>query len=111
ASAALVLLGFSLAAPAAALGLETIAGPVLRRVGGYEAALGARYLRDAVARTGAVIAALMASVGMLVALTIMVGSFRRTVDTWVSQPIRGDLYVERVGHRLNASTTALPPEL
>jgi putative ABC transport system permease protein len=33
------------------------------------------------------------------------------VDTWVSQTIRGDLYVEPVGHRLNASTTVLPPDL
>ena len=38
----------------------------------------------------------------------MVSSFRRTVDTWVAQTIRGDLFVEPVGHRENFGATALP---
>jgi putative ABC transport system permease protein len=58
-----------------------------------------------------VIAAVMVSVGMMVALSIMVGSFRRTVDVWIGQSVRGDLYVEPVGHRLNLGSTVLPPAL
>jgi len=111
AAAFLVLAGFAAATPPATLALETLAGPLLRRAAGIEAALGARYLREAVARTSAVTAALMVAVGMMVALTIMVGSFRATVDTWVGQTIRGDLYVEPVGHRLNQAATALPRAL
>ncbi|HET7225055.1 MAG TPA: ABC transporter permease, partial [Candidatus Eisenbacteria bacterium] len=72
-------------------------------------ALGARALGDAVARTGVAAAALMVAVAMLVAFGIMVSSFRRTVDTWITQTIRGDLYVEPVGHRLSGSATVLPP--
>src|ERR1044071_1878423 len=53
----------------------------------------------------------MVSVGMLVGLTIMVGSFRGTVDTWITQSLRGDLYVEPVGHRASQRATALPPAL
>src|SRR5262249_39872707 len=49
--------------------------------------------------------------GMLVALTVMVRSFRRTVETWVTQTLRGDLYVEPVGHRASQRATVLPPEL
>jgi putative ABC transport system permease protein len=78
---------------------------------GIEIALGTRALRETVARTSTVVAALMVAVGMLVALTIMVGSFRRTVDTWITQTLRGDLYVEPVGHRVSGAATALPPEL
>jgi len=46
-----------------------------------------------------------------VALTIMVRSFRRTVDTWVAQSLRGDLYVEPVGHHASQRATALPASL
>jgi putative ABC transport system permease protein len=107
-SAALLLLGFSLAAPAVVVATSRAAEPLLRRVAGISAGLGARDLREAAARTGAIVAALMVAVGMMVALSIMVGSFRRTVATWVGQTIRGDLYVEPVGHRLAAAATALP---
>jgi putative ABC transport system permease protein len=107
-AAFLVLIGFTLLAPGFTLLVERLAGPSLRRLLGIEAALGARYLREGVARTGVVVAALMVSVGMMVALAIMVGSFRHTVDLWVGQTIRGDLYVEPAGHRSNASATSLP---
>ncbi len=111
ASAFLTLAGFSLLAPAATLLGERAGAPLARRLCGIEGALGARFLREAVARTSVAVAALMVAVGMLVALEVMVGSFRRTVDTWVRQSIRGDLYVEPLGHRLNGSATRLPPEL
>jgi putative ABC transport system permease protein len=38
-----------------------------------------------------------------------VRSFRSTVDTWITQSIRGDLYVEPFGHRELGGATALPP--
>ena len=107
-SAFLALVGFALLAPAfVRLGESTMA-PLLRSLAGVVGMLGTRYLRDAIARTGAAVAALMVAVGMWVALDIMVGSFRRTVDTWVTQTIRGDLYVEPVGHRENLGIAALP---
>lgn len=110
-SAFLILAGGAALAPAFSLAVESLSGPVLRRLFGWEAALGARSLRDAVARTSAVVASILVAVGMMVALTVMVTSFRHTVDTWVTQTLRGDLYVEPVGHRLNGSTTVLPAAL
>ena len=105
-----VLAGFSLLAPFATLAAERITRPLARTLG-IEVALGARALRETVARASTVVAALMVAVGMLVALTVMVGSFRRTVDTWITQSLRGDLYIEPVGHRVSAGATSLPPEL
>src|SRR5262249_46071061 len=67
--------------------------------------------RENAARASVVVAALMVAAGMLVALTIMVRSFRRTVDTWVTQTLRGDLYVEPVGHRASQRATVLPGSL
>jgi len=47
----------------------------------------------------------------MVALNVMVASFRRTVDTWIGQSLRGDLYVEPAGHRVSLGATALPESL
>lgn len=107
-SAFLLLAGFALAAPAFTLLCEALAAPVMSRLGGLEGVLGTRNLRDAVARTSVVVAALMVSVGMMVALSIMVGSFRQTVRVWVDQTILGDLYIEPIGRRVAGSATALP---
>ncbi len=110
AAAFLVLAGFSLLAPLWTLGCERIASPIARRFG-IAATLGARSVRENAARASVVIAAVMVAVGMLVALSVMVGSFRLTVDTWITQSIRGDLYVEPLGHRTSGRATALDPAL
>ncbi len=110
-SAFLVILAFSLLAPGFTLMCERFASGPAERLGGIEGALGARYLKEAVARTSVVVASLMLAVGMMVALSIMVGSFRRTVDTWITQTIRGDLYIEPVGHRASLGATMLPDSL
>ena len=106
-SAALLVGGFSLLAPAFTLLCEQLSQPVVRLLAGIEGVLGARYLRDAVARTSVVVAALMVAVGMLVGLSVMVGSFRKTVDVWVNQSIRGDLYVQPVGRDVSGGATVL----
>lgn len=111
AAAFLVIAGFSLLAPAWTLACERLAAAPAEALAGIEGALGVRALREAVARASVVVASLMLAVGMMVALSIMVGSFRRTVDTWITQTLRGDLYVEPVGHRLSLAATALPDSL
>lgn len=110
-SAFFVIVGFSLLAPGFTLIAERAIRPLAGRLAGIEGMLGTRYLRESVARASVVVAALMLAVGMMVALTIMVGSFRRTVDTWITQTLRGDLYVEPVGHRASLGATALPDAL
>lgn len=110
-SAFLVILGFALLAPGFTLWSERWVAWPAAWLGGIEGALGARYLKEAVARTSVVVASLMLAVGMMVALSIMVGSFRRTVDTWITQTIRGDLYIEPVGHRSSLGATVLPESL
>jgi putative ABC transport system permease protein len=109
-AAFLVVAGFSLLSPAWTLGVERLASRLARRFG-VAVTLGARSLRENAARASVVVSALMVSVGLLVALTVMVRSFRRTVDTWVTQTLRGDLFVEPVGHHASLRATVLPPEL
>jgi putative ABC transport system permease protein len=108
ASAFVALVGFALLSPVALrLGSRLLGAPV-RRLFGVAGTLGARYVADTVLRSSVVIAAIMVAVGMTVAMSIMVGSFRGTVDRWITQTLRGDLYVEPVGRRENAGAAALP---
>lgn len=111
AAAFLVVAGFALLAPAATLGCERLAARPAAAWWGIEGALGARYLRESLARAAAVVASLMLAAGMMVALEVMVGSFRRTVDTWITQTIRGDLYIEPIGHRVSQGATVMPDSL
>lgn len=110
-SAFLTLCGFSLLAPAFTLICERLGDRVLRYPTGVAGRLGSRYLREAVARTSVVVAALMVAVGMMVGMSIMVGSFRNTVDLWITQSIRGDLYAQPIGRRAGGAVTAIPPDV
>jgi putative ABC transport system permease protein len=88
----LLFVGFALLAPWS-----------LRHLGARAAVLGgrrrapfflaARYVRDSGTRTAVSVGALITAVALFCALVIMVHSFRRTVEVWVSQTIAGDLFV------------------
>jgi putative ABC transport system permease protein len=106
-SAALALTGTSLLAPAAVRIGARLARRPLAGAFGVSATLGAGYLTESLVRSAVVVAAIAVSVGMTVGLTLMVGSFRRTVDTWITQTVRGDLYVEPAGHRISGPASRL----
>jgi putative ABC transport system permease protein len=68
-------------------------------VGGWlaHAALG-----GAIGRVAVSVAALAVSLAMMVAITIMVGSFRQTVIDWVGQSLKADLFVGPASRRSGA---------
>ncbi len=83
-----LMLGLSLLTP---LVIRVMTGPVrVSRLGfAYSLkTLGARLQTTAVA-----VAALAVAVSMLVGITLMVGSFRRTVDVWIGTTVRADVYI------------------
>jgi len=83
-----LMVGLSLLTP---LVIRLMANPVrVRRLGfSYSLkTLGARLQTTAVA-----VAALAVAVSMLVGITLMVGSFRRTVDVWIGTTVRADAYI------------------
>ena len=56
------------------------------------------------------VAALAVAVSMLVGITVMIASFRTTLDTWVGSTVRADVYLSSQGWR-GGELGALPPEL
>jgi len=57
------------------------------------------------------IAALACALGMLIAVTVMIGSFRQTVNNWVSRAISGDVFFGPAVFSTAAYDQYLPPEV
>ncbi len=110
-AAFLILLAFALFAPLAARLLGQGVQPVFRRVMGPAGDLGCRYLAGSLSRSAVSIAALACALGMLIAVTVMIGSFRQTVNDWVSRAISGDIFFGPSVFSTAAYDQFLPPEV
>ena len=110
-AAFLILLAFALFTPLAARLLGQGLQPVLRKILGPAGDLGCRYLAGSLSRSAVSIAALACALGMLIAVTVMIGSFRQTVNDWVSRAISGDIFFGPAVFSTAAYDQYLPPEV
>ncbi len=101
--------GFSLISPWILQGIGRLLPPLLRRVAGEPAYLGGRHIRDAGTRIAISVGALITAMALFVALVIMIHSFRKTVELWVSQSISGDVYLRPKMAAVNQYRDVLPP--
>lgn len=93
ASSFATIIGASLLVPAIIYGLaRSVRGP-LRRMAGVEGLLAHANLAAAIPRLSISIAALAVSLSMMVAVAVMIGSFRDTVVYWVGQTLQADLFI------------------
>ncbi len=83
-----LLVALPLLTPAA---IRALARPI--RVRRFGAGYSVRSLTVRLHSTAVAVAALGLAVTMLTGITVMVGSFRRTVETWVHTSVRADVYV------------------
>ena len=65
----------------------------LAPVRSFSVAYGFRSLGRRLQTTSVAVAALAVAVTMLIGITIMIGSFRRTLEIWVERTVRADVYV------------------
>jgi putative ABC transport system permease protein len=110
-AAFLILLAFALFTPLAARMLGQGLQPVFRKILGPAGDLGCRYLAGSLSRSAVSIAALACALGMLIAVTVMIGSFRQTVNDWVSRAISGDIFFGPAVFSTAAYDQYLPPEI
>jgi putative ABC transport system permease protein len=88
-----IVLGLALLAPAATVGLMRVAGPAASALVGPLGRLAAGTVTKAVSRTGVAIAALMVAVSATIGVSLMIASFRTTVQDWLNTTLRADIYV------------------
>lgn len=88
-----IVTGAALAVPAALFVLARVSRAPLRRAFRVEGLLAHASLASAIPRLSISVAALAAALSMMVAIAVMVGSFRETVSYWVGQTLQADLFI------------------
>ncbi|MEO5721169.1 MAG: FtsX-like permease family protein [Chthoniobacterales bacterium] len=102
-----VLTGFSFLVPRVTLGFSALAGRFLR--GPVEAQLAAANVSRALVRNAVTIAALAAAVAMAIGVSVMVFSFRRTVESWIDQTLVADLFIAPASNEIVGPSSFIPP--
>jgi putative ABC transport system permease protein len=110
-AAVLVVFGLAALVPAALTAwVRLAAGPASRWLG-VEARLAQANITSALPRVSVSVAALAVSLSMLVAIAVMIGSFRETVIYWVGQTLQADLYVATARRSNLEAHSTISPEL
>ena len=65
----------------------------LGRLWGALGRMAPRNVVTSISRTAVAVAALMVAVSVTIGVSLMIGSFRSTVVTWLDQVLQGDVYV------------------
>ncbi len=103
------IFGGALLTPLAVTSLMRGLEPVVRGIFGSLGRMAVRGVTANLSRTAVAAAALMVAVASSVQIGLMIGSFRATVDQWLSQALRADVYVALDGAG-DSVTNTLPPE-
>jgi putative ABC transport system permease protein len=116
-AAFLVLAGFSFLVPRLMFHFSKGAGRVLRlvrphrRKAAIEAELAAANLSRALLRNSVTVAALAVAVAMTVGVSVMVFSFRKTVEAWINDTLIADLFVTPASNEVGANSFMPPAAL
>ncbi|MBA2242727.1 MAG: FtsX-like permease family protein [Chthoniobacterales bacterium] len=107
-----VLAGFSFIVPAATSRFSRTASRLLRASPNrtVEMKVAAGNLARSLVRNSVTIAALAAAVAMAVGVSVMVFSFRRTVESWIDQTLVADIFVAPASNEVVGPSSFMPAE-
>ncbi|MBW3672248.1 MAG: FtsX-like permease family protein, partial [Acidobacteria bacterium] len=105
-----VIIGFSLLSPLALQKLALLAKKPLRRLFSVPGELAAASMPASLRRTAIAAAALLIAIAMMVAVSLMIGSFRSTVNTWVEQTVSSDIWL-RPARNLDSAAASFPEQI
>jgi len=112
AAAFLVIIGFAFLVPAATSAAGHLLALLVTRLPvGTAWRLAARNLVRAMHRNALTTAALMAAIAMTVGVSVMIYSFRASVDTWINRTIQADLFVTLAANEVTGFQTTIPDEV
>lgn len=92
-AAVLTVFGAAFLVPAVLHGFTRLTAAALRRSFRLDGWLANANLSAGISRIAISVAALAMSLSMMVAIAVMIGSFRETVQYWVGQTLKAELYV------------------
>lgn len=108
---AAIVLAYALATPAATLALMAAVAPVTGRLFGPVGRMAPRDIGRALSRTAVAIAALMVAVCVSIGVSLMVGSFRVTVERWLADTLGADIFVSPPSDSATSVSGTLDPAL
>jgi len=106
----MIVIGFAMLTPAATSLLMGGASRWIGRLWGVLGRMAPREVVNSLSRTAIAIAALMVAVSVTIGVSLMVGSFRYTVITWLDQILHGDVYISAPGAGGNRPANTINPE-
>ncbi|MGD8398331.1 MAG: ABC transporter permease [Anaerolineae bacterium] len=104
-----VVVAFAALTPSATTLLMRVATRPLGRIWGALGRMAPRNVTNSISRTAVAVAALMVAVSVTIGVSLMIGSFRTTVVTWLDQVLQGDVYVTAPSRTSTQATTPLDP--
>ena len=87
----------AMVSPAFVTGVTSLLRGLLRRIAGAEGLMAGRSLVASLARTSIIVTALATAISMMVSVGVMVGSFRETVQVWLENQLRADIFLRAAG--------------
>ncbi len=87
----------AMVAPAFVLAVIRLLRGALKRLGGAAGLIAGRSLTASLSRTSVIVTALATAISMMVSVGVMVGSFRETVQVWLENQLRADIYMRAEG--------------
>ncbi|HSR33985.1 MAG TPA: ABC transporter permease [Anaerolineae bacterium] len=104
-----IVVAFAALTPLATTLLMRIATGPLGGIWGALGRMAPRNVVTSISRTAVAVAALMVAVSVTIGVSLMIGSFRTTVVTWLDQVLQGDVYVSAPSRTSTQATTPLDP--
>lgn len=110
AAAIAIVFGAVLLVPAFLFLVSRMGKQSLARLFNVEGRLANANLAGAISRIAISVAALAVSLSMMVAIAVMIGSFRETVVYWIGQTLQADLYLRPATRSNVATDVTISPE-
>ena len=106
-----IMIGFALLTPITTQWMMSAAAPLSGRMWGVLGRMAPREVINSISRTSVAVAALMVAISVTIGVSLMVGSFRFTVETWMNQILHGDIYISAPNATLSQPLKALEPDV
>jgi putative ABC transport system permease protein len=97
--------------PAFVSGVIHLLRGALGRIPGAAGLIAGRSLSASLARTSIIVTALATAISMMISVGIMVASFRETVQVWLENQLRADIYLRAEGQPTAGIFPPLAPEV
>jgi len=106
-----VVIGFAMLTPTFTIWLMALATQLTSQTWGSLGRMAPREVVNSISRTSIAVAALMVAISVTIGVSLMVGSFRYTVEAWIGQILHGDVYISVPGATVSQPMNEIDPQV